>query len=698
MVRDRIGWIVAAAAAGLLAGCGNFSLSDILDAPPPGGLPIEPRVLTLVPVTVNVPVSTATVSTVVKFTAQGGILPYVWAEDTNGTDGSIDSTGLYTVPEAPGTYTVSVTDDAGAFSESTVMASLTVPLSISPAAITIGAGSSVTFTASGGLGSYGWSLTQGGGSFTPGLASATYTAPGFAESAKITLTDTTTSDTRDAFVTVTAAPTVLTISPTTISLGTGQTVAFSAGGGVVPYAYSVLDGGVGGSIDAAGLYTAPASAGTDTVRVTDWTTLTSDATVTVYFPLTIVPTGVAVQPGETYTFSASGGVPPYSYYVAPGEGLIDVNGLYTAPGSPGSATVEVSDSIGNASTAAVTIQASVTWSIVSIDTVAKSGQYASLALDPTGPDYHPRIAYYESQQKELRLAAWNGTAWSVATVDASDRAGQYASLALDPTGPDHHPRIAYYNAAPSKKNLMYAAWDGATWSIQTVDSGGDVGQYASLALTAGGNPRIAYYDATGNQLKYVENNGAGWETPIIVDAAADVGKFASLALDASGHPRIAYYDATGNQLKYVENNGAGWEAPVIVDTAGDVGQYASLALDASGRPRIAYYDTTGNQLKYVENNGAGWEAPIIVDTAGDVGQFASLALEPGTGLPRIAYYDTTNRNLKYAAWNGASWDVEAVDEAGDVGKYASLRLEASGKPRIAYYNATAQDLKLAQSP
>jgi hypothetical protein len=694
MVRNRIGWIVASAAAGLLAGCGNFSLSGILDALPPGGLPTEPRVLTLVPVTVNVPVSTAMVSTVVKFTAQGGVQPYAWAEDTNGTDGSIDSTGLYTVPEAPGTYTVSVTDDAGAFCESTVMASLTVPLSISPARITIAADSSVTFTASGGSGNYSWSKPQGAGTLTSNLASATYTAPSSADAAKITLTDTTTLDTRDAIVTVTAPPTVLTISPTTVFLGVGQTVAFSAGGGVGTYEYSVLDGGVGGSIDAAGLYTAPASEGKDTVRVADGTSPPSDATVTVYFPLTIVPMEIAVQPGGTYTFSASGGVPPYGYYVAPGEGQIDANGLYTDAPATGPVTVEVFDFIGNASSAVVTIVASPTWSIVSIDTMSKSGQYASLALEQ-GTSF-PRIAYYESQRKALRLAAWTGTGWSVTTVDASDRAGQYASLALDPTGPDHHPRIAYYDAAQSKKNLKYAAWDGASWSLQIVDSAGDVGQFASLALTAAGNPRIAYYDATGNQLKYVENNGAGWDAPVIVDAGGDVGQYASLALDASDKPRIAYYDAANKDLKYAAWDGSSWVIETVKGTD-DVGQYASLALEpVSGLPRIAYYDATQKDLKYAAWNGTDW-AIEAVDAAGDVGQHASLALD-ASGQPRIAYYDSTYRNLKYASWNGSSWDIEPVDAAGDVGKFASLRLDADGKARIAYYNATAQDLKLAQSP
>ena len=73
------------------------------------------------------------------------------------------------------------------------------------------------------------------------------------------------------------------------------------------------------------------------------------------------------------------------------------------------------------------------------------------------------------------------------------------SLALDSAG---NPRISYCDG--TNENLKYAAYDGAAWTITTVDSAGGVGYYTSLALDSAGNPHISYYDDTNGDLKYAK--------------------------------------------------------------------------------------------------------------------------------------------------------------------------------------------------
>jgi len=68
-------------------------------------------------------------------------------------------------------------------------------------------------------------------------------------------------------------------------------------------------------------------------------------------------------------------------------------------------------------------------------------------------------------------------------------------------GSDGNPRISYLDRI-SGWNLVYAIRSGATWTLDVVDSQGNVGLNSSLGLDALDNPHIAYYDETNTSLKY----------------------------------------------------------------------------------------------------------------------------------------------------------------------------------------------------
>ncbi|OPZ44776.1 MAG: IPT/TIG domain protein [Euryarchaeota archaeon ADurb.BinA087] len=277
--------------------------------------------------------------------------------------------------------------------------------------------------------------------------------------------------------------------------------------------------------------------------------------------------------------------------------------------------------------------------------------------------------------------------WQNQTVDSGGY-GEYSSIALSVGG---EPRVSYYDRAHGDLRFAKNNYDGGGWRIETVDSAGDVGLYSSLALTDAGTPCISYYDYTNGNLKYAAYSGSAW-TIQTVDSAGDVGLYTSITLNNYGEPCISYYDQTNGDLKYAVHSSSGWTIQTL-DSAGDVGQYGSLARDYADEPCISYFDATNYRLKYAVFNGAVWQIQTV-DAAGFAGMFTSLAMDI-YGRPRISCYDMANADLLYAAYNSSAWQIQTPDATGAVGKYSSLRLDGSGSPRISYYDETNQDLKYA---
>ena len=154
-------------------------------------------------------------------------------------------------------------------------------LTLSPNSAQVGINETLDFDAEGGVPEYKYSMLQGLGTIDPG--SGLYTAPGIEGTEIISVKDSYGSIKTASIEVVAGAGTpVLIISPSSLTVFKGTDAVFAATGGVPPYTFS-LTAGIG-NITAGGLYTAPASTGTATVRVTDSDApvpSTDNATVTV---------------------------------------------------------------------------------------------------------------------------------------------------------------------------------------------------------------------------------------------------------------------------------------------------------------------------------------------------------------------------------------------------------------------------------
>jgi len=228
-----------------------------------------------------------------------------WSVVEGTTGGTVSATGSYTAPSATGTYHVVATSAADPNARATATVTVTtapiVTVTVSPRTATVAAGGSTTFTAtvSGTANTaVSWSVAEatGCGSIT---ATGRYTAPAAAATCHVVATssaDSTRTDT--ATVTVTAPqPVAISLAPLTGSVDACRTLSFTAtvtGTANTAVAWSVAEGATGGTVSAAGVYTAPDLAGTYHVVATSQQDPTKSQTAAVTVVERIL--GVAVSP------------------------------------------------------------------------------------------------------------------------------------------------------------------------------------------------------------------------------------------------------------------------------------------------------------------------------------------------------------------------------------------------------------------
>ncbi len=174
-----------------------------------------------------------------------------------------------------------------------------------------------------------------------------------------------------------------------------------------------------------------------------------------------------------------------------------------------------------------------TWTIQTVDTGTEIPFQVSLALDSND---NPQILYSPGGYPiNVSLAVWTSSGWNIQT--AALNVNWYCNLVLDSKG---QPHFVY---GGDLTTIMYASLNGAVWIYQPVVSGirldGGYG-IGFLALDSLDYPHISYVTAitAGSDLMYAAWTGANWN---IQSVDTDfVREPIYLAVDSNRIPHISY--------------------------------------------------------------------------------------------------------------------------------------------------------------
>lgn len=247
------------------------------------------------------------------------------------------------------------------------------------------------------------------------------------------------------------------------------------------------------------------------------------------------------------------------------------------------------------------------WSAVqTIDTGSSLGFfYVSLALTSTGK---PAVAYYDSQNADLKFAQWTGRSWSVSRVDSNRSTGYYPSLAFDAYDDSI---ITYYYKTAGDLRIAYD--DGTGWSIATIDSAGDVGRFSSFAFSNTGQWSVAYENDTTGEFKFAKK-GKSWVIQSVDDTQTG-GGFVSLAYDNNNQPAFSYYDGFNSDLKFAQFNGSVWSTETVASQFSQ-GLYTNLLFDGSGDADIVYYHKSLDAVFRASGSSGNWSVGQLVGGGG----------------------------------------------------------------------------------
>ena len=144
-----------------------------------------------------------------------------------------------------------------------------------------------------------------------------------------------------------------------------------------------------------------------------------------------------------------------------------------------------------------------------------------------------------SNQWDVYSARHDGASWGVERVGAINGEAWDIQVERDSQARDHVTAGEY-------QMKKFTHEDGA-WEEEFIDS--DVYYYSSLDVDAQDNLHMAYINESTGKLRYAINHGGSWSLES-VDSLGQLGNSLSMKVDAYGRVHVAYFDTGSADLIY----------------------------------------------------------------------------------------------------------------------------------------------------
>lgn len=269
----------------------------------------------------------------------------------------------------------------------------------------------------------------------------------------------------------------------------------------------------------------------------------------------------------------------------------------------------------------------------------------------------------------------------------------------------------------------------AKGKLFTVDNSGDAGYYLNLDMGQRDQAQLVYYDRQAKSLKYVRQSAAGFAVDT-VDDTCNRCLYATIRVTAEGEPHIAYANDATQTLMYAYRKNNVWKRESIEWGPG-TGMGVRLLFDEKNDLHALYYSGDGflkHAWRVLRDASEVQLAPLETrkpKRAPEAGKPAAPPPEPTEGIWGSERVDKANGSeqvqisfvrkpqggmaASYFHWSGMSselrlafqnddgtWKTQVVARDNNPGKSSALYFDADGTARVVFREALKDRLMIGR--